>query len=86
MQLPASQVERHPGADCRAQDNPHQTAEQKAHQAAAMSGEFNAANFLALMNDRHADGFFQKGLGQLHFEGCQQSGFRSLPARQQLAS
>ncbi|MOA23074.1 hypothetical protein D3C78_1436760 [compost metagenome] len=67
-QLPPRQVKRHPGTHRRAQNDPRQTAEQKAQQAAAMPRQHDATDVLPLMNDRQADGLFQECLGNVHFQ------------------
>ncbi|MNZ80550.1 hypothetical protein D3C78_991870 [compost metagenome] len=83
--MSARQEERNPGTDGRAHQDAHQTAEQKAHQVGAVTGEPDAADFPPLVGDRHAHGFFQKRFGDVQFEIGHPTGFRSLPAGQQLA-
>lgn len=50
-----------------------------------MPDQQDTADFLTLMDDRHADGLFQNHPGDLHFKIRQQSRFRSLPMGEQLA-
>jgi len=49
-----------PGAEDGADQNPGQAAEQKAQQAAAVTGQVNAADGAPLVNDRLADRLFEQ--------------------------
>ena len=51
-----------------------------------MTGEQNTSDLAILMGDRQVDRLFQNRPGELHFQLRDQTGFRSLPSREQLTS
>ena len=61
-------MQRHPGAEGGADQNPDQATEQEAQQAATVADQMDAADGLPLAQDRLADGLFEQGVRYLQLD------------------